>query len=120
MANLRFPPDINDKIEKDCIQDFIEATSFESLKRVECGICGEAVKEYKQKRIFDLPYDILGADQDPDQENLNEYEHVGLLLSPGGVENDTYVNCCTPCLRDLDNKRLPKFSIYENQAYQVI
>ena len=91
MANLRFPPDINDKIEKDCIQDFIKATSFESLQRVECGICGEAVRECRVERIYNLPYDILGADQNPNQMNLNEYEHVGLLLSPGVVENDTYV-----------------------------
>ena len=46
------------------------------------------MKQYKTKLIFELPYDILGADRDPDQQNLTEYEHAGLLLSPGGVENE--------------------------------
>ena len=111
MASLRFPPNINDKIEKDCIKDFIEATSFESLQTVECGICGKAVKdkEYTRERIYNLPYDILGAHVDPN--HLSEYEQQELLLSPGGVENDTFVNCCKQCDQALKNKKLPKFSI---------
>ena len=113
MANLRFPPDINDEIEKKCIKSFIKETSFESLETVECGICGEAVKltERKQERIYDLPYNILGSHVDPNQENLTEYVEQGLLLSPGGVENGTFVNCCKQCHQALKNEKLPKFSI---------
>ena len=104
---------MNDKIEKKCIQNFIKETSFESLETVKCGICGEAVKVKKriQKRIGNLPHDILGSDLDPNQVNLSEYEQQGLLLSPGGVENSTYVNCCKQCDQALKINKLPKFSI---------
>ena len=42
---------------------------------------------------------------------MSEYEEQGLLLSPGGVENGTYVNCCKQCDQALKRHKLPKFSI---------
>ena len=55
----RFPPDLSDKVIKDCVRNYINATSAENLKTVECGICAEAIKDncdsYVEKAIEDIP-----------------------------------------------------------------
>ena len=111
-----FPPTISDKHNRDCLTGFINATSPTFLQTYECGICGEAVKltENKQIDIQEIPAKELLSVEQSDEDNLEEYVHNNLLLSPGGIIDDNgikTVNCCTTCLQYLQKKKLPPLSI---------
>ena len=104
--------------EKECIADFISATSPKNMETVECGICGESVMNRdislkSNKFAFDeLPgRDLLLLENQENQAYLDEYYFNGLLLSPGGVIDNNSVLCCKTCLSSLNNKKLPKFSV---------
>ena len=91
VENNSFPPKFTDDIEKKGIENYIRNTSFSSLETVECGICGEAVRNNSdcvvEKPIYDIPNrDLLSAEdpEDPNRVNLEEYVHDAILLSPGG------------------------------------
>jgi hypothetical protein len=84
------------------------------MKTVECGICGKLVKEkgiqYYTKE--DIPHrEHLLVESQENLECLPGYRHDDILLSPGGVDEHGMVACCKDCLRDLNNDRLPQFSI---------
>ena len=117
LATLPFPPVITDELEKECIKNYIKETSPESLKTIECGICGEAVRNssdfVENKMIYNIPHrDLLSTEHS--EENLEEYIIDELLLSPGGVQNGQTVNCCKKCLNYLDKEKLPPLSIANN------
>ena len=116
IMNLPFPPEISDIDEKRCINDFINATSPESMETVECGICGEAVRNRdvgnKAYPLHDIPgRELLLLEHQENQEFIDEYVFDDLLLSPGGVQDDQSVLCCKTCLTSLCNGKLPKYSI---------
>ena len=67
IANLPFPPNITDDLEEKCIKNYIKETSPESLETIECGICGEAVRNssefVEEKMIYDIPHrDLLSTE----------------------------------------------------------
>ena len=91
MATLSFPPDITEKIEKECIENYIAETSQKTLTTIECGICGEGVRDdpkyYEQKASDEIPHsELLSTEHSTD--NNSHYEHFDLILSPGGVDNE--------------------------------
>ena len=119
--NLPFPPVVNDEKMKECLSNFIKATSPTSLESVECGICGETVRgkideEFQKFNIDQIPgRELISVQQQSeDEENLDEYVFKDLLLSPGGIEDDESVVCCKTCLRYLNSGRLPPLSIANN------
>ena len=114
MAELSFPPNITDDIEKNCIKDYIKETSLKTLETIECGICGEGVKNnpsyFEKYAHHDIPgRELLSTEHSSDY--LPDYVHDDLILSPGGVESDQTVICCKKCLNHLNNEKLPPFSV---------
>ena len=119
MEEIDFPPTLSDEHDKVCLSGFIDATSPNSLRTYDCGICGEAVKqsEYKPIDIKNIPSKELLSVQQSDEDDLEEYKHNDLLLSPGGikkVKRRTTVNCCITCLKYLQKQKLPPLSIANN------
>ena len=115
-----FPPEIDGTFEehtRKCISDYINATSPSSLKTYECGVCGEGVKkdDYERIDIKNIPgRDLL---EHLDEDDLEEYIYDGLLLSPGGINENKRrksVNCCSNCLKYLRKEKLPPLSIANN------
>ena len=117
ISNLPFPPIIDDEQEKESLRNFIRSTSSESMKTLECAICGEAVmnkdldleKNYLDKDDF-VNRNLLLTENQENQEFIPEYVFDDLLLSPGGVIGQSII-CCNTCLSSLNNNKLPKFSI---------
>ena len=125
ISNLPFPPEVNYQIETACIKNFINATSPDSMKTRECGICGIAVRNggFKEYSIDEIPNrEHLLIEQQENPNCLEEYvfntnidgESLQLLLSPGGVDENGTVICCKTCFTSLKNDKLPKFSIANN------
>ena len=118
IRDLPFPPELQHEHEKECVGQFIKATSCQSIETVECGICGESVmkRDIFHSNRFTLDKipsrDLLLLENQENQTYLDEYLKDGLLLSPGGVvDDDKSVLCCKSCLSRLKNNKLPKFSI---------
>ena len=115
LENQRFPPEITDEIERNCVENFIDATSALSLETVECGICAEAVRkdDYEEIHSSQIPNrGLLSEEQQPDGTIiLDDYKCDDLLLSEGGVQSDQTVVCCKTCLKHLRNDKLPPLSI---------
>jgi myosin heavy subunit len=115
LRNTSFPPEFkDDKIEKECIEKFIKATSLDSLLTRECGICGKAVRhgQFTERLLLDdnkngIPnLTLLSTEHQGNPNCLREYVRevnldeglpTKLLLSPGGVDKDQIV-CCNKCL----------------------
>ena len=111
MRNMKFPPEFeSDVIEKNCINEFIRATSADALKTRECGVCGKALRkgEFKERLLSDddkqgIPnIQLLSTEHQENPNCLEEYVNpvyldgslpTELLLSPGGVDRDEIV-CC--------------------------
>ena len=112
--NAPFPPDITDEIEHDCLKHFIRATSYDSLKTWECGICGKAMlnRDYKNELDRDAfdGRELLLKDNQENQDFIDDYVLDDLILSEGGVNGQT-IYCCKTCKNSLKNGKLPKFSI---------
>ena len=70
----KFPPDIDNQCRKDCISNYVEATSPSSMETFECGICGENVKkdEFEKLEIQQIPGKELISVQQSDRDNLEE------------------------------------------------
>ena len=123
IRTLPFPPEIDDKTERDCIKNFINAISPESIETLECGVCGMTVRksQCEIKPVVELDnYQLLSTERQENSDNLEEYvfdievDNLKLLLSPGGVHENRDVVCCKVCLSSLKKNRLPKFSIANN------
>ena len=109
-----FPPNIDEEQVKNCISDFIKATSFSSLSYVICGICAEQCREYAQMSIGDIPGRELLCHEESGFPNLSEYMIGDLLLHHKGVDESFAVNCCNSCLNTLRKGKLPATSIANN------
>ena len=109
-----FPPIIDDDLVKQCLSNYIQATSGASLKRVTCGICAEFCNEYEKLDIWSIPNRELIQEESSGVTNLEEYVFEDLLLHKDGVGEGQIVNCCFKCLSSLKKEKLPAFSIANN------
>ena len=108
------PPIISHQLKMQCINDYREATSLETLKFSTCGICGTQSKTEKIE-IGHLPNKHL-LQQSECSDVLPMYRHHGLILVPQGICND-FVNCCDECLGSLKNNKLPACSTANNLQF---
>ena len=115
--SIEFPPDIDDHIMKKCLQNFIDATSNQALGIVECAVCAEGTNEFEKFDIDDLPgSDILRCRSLDDMNNdndeiMDEYMFLDLILSQGGIDEEGLIHCCLSCINYLRKNTLPPLSI---------
>ena len=112
--NKPFPPVISDDVMKECVTNYIKATSNSILKQVVCGICAGWCDEFEIHDISQIPSrELIHQDSSTDQINLEEYKVQDLILHKDGVYG-SLVNCCLKCLSRLKKGKLPALSIANN------
>ena len=105
---------VSDEIVKQCIRNYFNVTSNESVKNAVCGICGEFCRIYEKNEISCIPNREPLLQEKSDTTNLPEYMIDDLLLHEDGLGEDQLVNCCEQCISTLKRNKLPAFSIANN------